>query len=315
MISLGFLEVSYNQPKFSPCATWIPSDINFADFTPLGATATGLFITTNNTIYATGWGLQSIYVWPEGSVSSTQSIFSDLSSAYRVFVTINGDVYVDNGAANHTVRKWATNATSSTTVMIVNGDCNGLFVDIYDSLYCSTYVTHTVLRKVADSDANTSAIVAGNSTPGLASNMLAFPCGIFVDIDLSLYVADSGNHRVQVFRSGQLNGATVAGNGASGTILLKGPGQVALDGDGYVFIVDSGNFRIVGSGPNGFRCIAACSGRNGSAANELLWPYDIRFDSHGNLFVADTSINGIRKFTLARNSCGELCQATLCRRI
>ena len=35
-------------------------------------------------------------------------------------------------------------------------------------------------------------------------------------------------------------------------------------------------------------------------------PYGLSFDSHGNLFVYGCTNNRLQKFTLARNSCGEL---------
>ena len=129
------------------------------------------------------------------------------------------------------------------------------------------------------------------------------PHGIYVDINFDLYVADSGNNRIQLFRSGDLNGITLAGNGAPGTITLRYPTAVVLDNDGYLFIVDSGNNRIVGSGLNGFRCLVGCSGTSGSESNQLSWPKSMAFDSYGNMFVADTGNSRIQKFLLNSNSC------------
>ena len=305
MIFIPFLEVSYNQPQFSSCATWNPNAITLANVSTFGTTSTGLFVTKNNTVYATGFGVPSVLVWAEGSVTVTQTIFTDLNTSYRVFVTVNGDVYADNGNSNFRVGKWAKNATNSTIAMYVSGQCTGLFVDVYDSLYCSLWNSHRVLKRSAGNDANTSITVAGNGAIGSAANMLSRPCGIFVDTDLTLYVADYNNSRIQQVRSGQLNGSTVAGTSAPGTITLNGPANVILDGDGYLFIVDQENSRIVGSGPYGFRCIAGCSGSSGSAVNQLLRPYDLSFDTHGNLYVTDAFNNRILKFALARNSCGE----------
>jgi hypothetical protein len=273
--------------------------------------STGLFVTTNNTVYATGFNLPSVLVWLEGSVSTSGTIFADLNSPFRVFVTTNGDVYADNGNVNHRVEKWANGAANSTAVMFLSGRCNGLSVDVYNSLYCSLWSDHLVLKKSLDSHTNVSTTVAGNGTAGSLSNMFSYPCGIFVDIDLSLYVADFGNDRVQLFRFGQSNGTTVAGTGAPDTVALNRPTQVILDGDDYLFIADQGNSRIVGSGVNGFRCIAGCSGTSGSAVNQLLLPYDLSFDSQGNLFVTDAHNNRLQKFILARNSCGELCMTLL----
>ena len=138
---------------------------------------------------------------------------------------------------------------------------------------------------------------------GSASNMLNSPWGIFVDINFNLYVADCYNHRIQFFRSGELKGTTLAGANASGTITLKYPSSVVLDADGYLFIVDSDNHRIVGSGPTGFRCVVGCSNTTGTASNQLYYPQTMAFDSYGNIYVIDEANSRIQKFTLSTNSC------------
>jgi hypothetical protein len=109
-----------------------------------------------------------------------------------------------------------------------------------------------------------------------------------------LYVADNGNNKIQKFSFGQLNGTTVAGDGTSNTIILSGPTAVALVADGYLFIVDNSNNRIVGSGPNGFRCLVACSGSYGFQSNQLMTPRSLSFDSYGNIFVTDTGNSRVR---------------------
>ena len=235
-------------------------------------TATGIMIDTNNTIYAVASGFTSVVVWPSGSLSPARNISASLQSPYGVFVTADGDVYVDNGNTNRVVEKWAPGAGNRITAMYVPGSCGALFVDIYGNLYCSLPLSHKVMKRATNNDANTSVIVAGTGTAGSASNMLWTPYGIFVDIDLSLYVADFGNSRVQRFPSGQLVGMTVAGDGAPTTIALNQPTGVILDADGYLFISDRSNNRIVAGGPNGFRCIAGCTTVIGPAANQLIGP-------------------------------------------
>jgi hypothetical protein len=102
-----------------------------------------------------------------------------------------------------------------------------------------------------------------------------------------------------------MNAVTVAGNGASGAIVLNGPTGIVLDADGYLFIVDTNNHRIVGSGPDGFRCVVGCSGGNGSASYRLSHPAMMGFDRDGNIFVVDRSNNRIQRFLLSSNSYSE----------
>ena len=309
MIFFSSIGVSYNRPKISPCASWNPNAVTFADSSTMIATSTGLFVDTNNTVYATAFSLHSALVWTTGSPNATRSIFSGLTSSHSIFVTIDGDAYVDNGNTHHRLEKWATNASNSTIAMYVDGACGGVFVDIYESVYCSLTEYHRVLKRSIDGDANTTSIVAGNGTLGSAPDLLHHAYGIFVNIDLSLYVADCYNNRIQVFLQASVNGTTVAGNGAPDTIILDKPGGVALDMDGYLFITDRSNHRIVGSGPNGFRCIAACTGSNGLAADQLYQPFALSFDTFGNLYVTDTDHHRIQKFILARNTCGKPLQS------
>ena len=162
-----------------------------------------------------------------------------------------------------------------------------------------------VIKKSLNRINSDTVVVAGNGTAGSATNMLNLPRGIVVDFNMTLYVADQNNHRVQRFPYGQVNGTTVVGADAPGTITLNCPHGLAQDANGYLFISDYSDNRIIGSGPNGFRCIAGCTGLPGPASNQLFNPSSLSFDSHGNLFVADRSNNRIQKFLLSSNSCGE----------
>jgi hypothetical protein len=296
------LGISYNQPKFGQYATWNLNAITFADNSTVNGLPCGLFVNINNTVYVSDYQNSRVQIWLEGNTTPTGIFSAGLNRTYGIFVSITDDVYVDNGAYNNRVDKWRMNATNSTIAMYVNGSCWGVFVDIYDNIYCSLGNFHQILKRSFNDDANKTTIIAGNGSNGLAPNMLNFPGGIFIDLKFNLYVADCLNNRIQVFQSGQLNGTTKAGSAANGTISLLYPSNVILDADGYLFISDTYHNRIVGSGPNGFRCIVGCSTGSGTTSSQLNTPWSISFDSYGNLFVADTFNSRIQKFFLETNS-------------
>jgi hypothetical protein len=117
-------------------------------------------------------------------------------------------------------------------------------------------------------------------------------------------VTDSENNRVQLFQSGESNGITVAGDESPNpTINLLCPTGIVLDAEKYLFIVDTDNGRIVGSGLNGFRCLVGCYGK-GSQSNRLGGPLSFSFDRFGNMFVADHENSRIQKFEYLGKSCG-----------
>jgi sugar lactone lactonase YvrE len=124
-------------------------------------------------------------------------------------------------------------------------------------------------------------------------------------MNFDLYVADCHNHRVQLFQSGELNGITVAGSlSPNPTINLRCPIGIVLDAEKNLFIVDSGNHRIVGLSSNGFRCLVGCYGK-GEQSNQLNDPSSFRFDRSGNMFVADTGNNRIQKFEYLKSCSGK----------
>jgi hypothetical protein len=247
-------------------------------------------------------------------MNPTSTIYGTLSRPRSLFVTINGDIYVDNGN-NYRVDKFTQNTNTSVSVMNVNGSCYGLFVDINNTLYCSMLDYHQVTKQWLNGNITIPIIAAGTGTAGNASNTLDYPQGIFVNINFDLYVADRWNNRIQRFHSGQLNGTTVAGNGSTNvTITLNYPSGIVLDADNYLFIVDEYNHRIVRSGPNGFQCVVACSGQ-GSASNQLWYPSTLSFDSYGSMYVTDSNNDRIQKFDLLTNLCGKCGKKYLKRRI
>ena len=223
-----------------------------------------------------------------------------------MIVTADGTIYVDanDGHSNTTrVDKWPVNGTGWVTAMSTQGECAGVFVDIYDSIYCSDVLFHQVVRRLSNESVDNITVIAGIGTNGSALNMLSSPRGILVTRSLNLYVADCDNDRVQRFPAGQRQATTVLGGS---TPYLNCPTGITMDGFGFLFVTDSGNNRVIGSGRDGYRCIVGCGGTSGSGPNQLNNPRGISFDTDGNIYVVDGNNDRIQKFLLASSSCGKL---------
>jgi hypothetical protein len=292
------LAISFNQPKIELNATWCENGITFVDSNTLNGPVRGFFIDNNDTIFAAAHEKNQILIWSNESICPVRSISVNLFEHTALFVTINGDIYFENGDETGRIKKWTMTSNETTFVMKFSHHCLGLFVDVNNTLYCSLRNKNRVVKISLDAMNPTEITIAGTQSTNE-------PWGIFIDTNFNLYVADAANHRIQLFQSGQSNGQTVAGNGIPQNLRLNWPTDVVLDADGYLYIGDAHNGRVIRSGHGRWQCMIGCSGNQGSAPNQLQQAYSLRFDTHGNLYIADESNYRIQKFTLATNSCGE----------
>ncbi|CAF1496675.1 unnamed protein product [Adineta ricciae] len=295
--------LSLNLPNFCPSTTWYPNAITFADSTIAGSNIYAIYVSLNNTIYIANRAQSVIYVYREGANSPTRNISGGFSTPLGLYVSVHGDVYIDNYVGNNQITKWSIDTNNNTNTMIITQQCEGFFVDTTNTMYCALPWSHQVVKKWLNDSGTAATVVAGTGSAGGSSTQLYWPSGIYVDSQFNLYVADEANNRIQLFPPGQTIGITQIINGVSGIITLYYPHAITFDGNGYMFILETGNNRIIGNGPYGFRCVIACSGSSGSNANQLNYPRTFGFDSYGNMYVSDQNNARVQKFSIASNSC------------
>jgi len=149
-----------------------------------------------------------------------------------------------------------------------------------------------------------------------SSAQLNEPMGLAVDAARNLYIADLNNNRIRkVTPTGVIS--TVAGYGTYGgfngdggpatSAQLYSPIGAAVDAMGNLFIADSQNCRIRRVTPDGVIGTVVGNGYGfggdgGPATSAQLYlPNGVAVDTAGNLFVADTLNNRIRKVASGRS--------------
>ena len=133
------------------------------------------------------------------------------------------------------------------------------------------------------------------------------PKGLAVDAAGNVFVADTNNHRIRKITStgdvstfaGTTNGYA---DGIGNVAKFNFPQGVAVNASGTVFIADTGNIRIRKITITGDVTTFAGSSTAGTAdgtgtAAKFDSPQGLAVDSFGNIFVADTYNNSIRKIT------------------
>jgi sugar lactone lactonase YvrE len=240
-----------------------------------------------------------------------------------------GNVYVAD-TDNHTIRK-VSPAGVATTVAGVAGvagavdgsGTNALFfqpqgiaVDTATNLYVADTGNQTVRKITPAGVVTTLAGLAGVSGTNNASGSNARfyePQGIAVNgAGTAIYVADSWNHTIRkVTAAGAVTTlagvATVPGtnNGVGTGASFNVPQGIAVDGDGNVYVADTGNQMIRKINGGGVvTTLAGSAGNygtnNGSGGGASFWdPQGVALDSGTNVYVADSMNNTIRKITPA----------------
>ena len=190
----------------------------------------------------------------------------------------------------------------------------GVAIDSAGNLFIADPGTERVRQVLPGGNITT---FAGTGTAGLGSegasasaSPLNSPMGVAVDPSGNVTIADTYNHRIcQVSADRRVR--TVAGTGSSGSgadgapplaTALRGPRAVCLDRAANLYIVDTSNHRVLRLPPGGVVQTVAGNGSPGAAGDggpaplaQLNQPSGCALDSYGNLYIADTVNNRVRK--------------------
>lgn len=264
----------------------------------------------------------------KGSIGTTDGTgtSAQFNQPYAITVDGNGNLYVAD-TQNNAIRKVVLATREVTTLAGTKGSAGsndgigtaaqfnaplGLAYDGNGNLYVADQ-SNRVIRKIDVSTKEVTTFAGskgvGGTTDGTAALFIQ-PRGLAYDGNGTLYVTDFGSYTIRKINLTTKEVTTLAGiNSSAGTTDGIGtsaqfdrPACIALDGNGNLFISDSGNntIRKLNLTSMQVTTLAGTKGSTGSSdgtgtAAQFYLPYGLVFDGNGFLYVADLSNHAIRQ--------------------
>jgi sugar lactone lactonase YvrE len=189
----------------------------------------------------------------------------------------------------------------------------GVVQDIARDLSGNLYVSDTQTIRKVDPKGNVTTIAGLYNTAGTndgtgGAARFDYPYGLALDASSNIYVADLGNNTIRMISPAGVvrtlagvPGVSGTNDGPGATALFNAPSSVALDAFGNIIVADQGNDTIRAIAPNGtVSTLAGLPGTPGTndgtgSAAQFHFPAGLVADTLGNVFVADSENNAIRR--------------------
>ncbi len=237
-----------------------------------------------------------------------------------------GNVYVAD-TANNTIRRITPNGVVSTLAGVsgthgsadgIGGNARfwapfGIAVDPSGNVYVADTGNNTIRKITPNGLVNTLAGLAGHpgSKDGIGANaQFRNPWGVAVDDAGNVFVADMSNDTIRkITPTGMVS--TLAGQaGMSGSLdgvgtsaQFNNPFAIAVDSADNIYVSDSANDTLRKVTPSGVVSTLAglpgyAGSTDGNGNDARFWnPQGLAVDNRGNIYVADTGNNTVRKIT------------------
>jgi len=233
----------------------------------------------------------------------TQTVFVSITDPVDL-KWIGTNLYVLSGSSG-TITEFDTNA-DVISALNVAASSSGFDVDAAGNVYVALTASNQVWKFFptnssfqADTNFGSGGFIGDtNGATGVNNGQFNAPFDVAVSPDgRTISVSDSGNNRIQQFSA--TNGSFIVSFGTNGNLVgqfsnLKG---LTYDSAGTLYVVDSGNDRIVLAQDS---VVMGVTGTNGTALGQFTSPVNVSIDERG-VYVADTGNNRVQKFNLLPN--------------
>jgi ABC-type Fe3+ transport system permease subunit/sugar lactone lactonase YvrE len=237
---------------------------------------------------------------PDGKyLLSWQMPETDLGKAKGLGLDKNGNVLVVEPhyqRVNHfntqgkLVAQWGVKGTNAGQFILPRA----VAVDKAGNLFISEYTEAERVQKFSGTDKK---LLSGWGKLGNGAGEFNRAEGLGMDTEDRVYVADSCNHRIQIFDADGrfLRSHGKAGQGGGD---MSYPYDVRVDQAGTQYVCEFGNSRIqiFDAKDQSLEIL----GESGAAPGKFSNPWGIALDSQGNLYVADSGNHRVQKFIRRR---------------
>ncbi|MGZ3832472.1 MAG: NHL repeat-containing protein [Mucilaginibacter sp.] len=257
--------------------------------------------------YADGAAADAEFYAPQGLAVDAQG---------NLFVADYGNNVIREITSAGVVSTFSGNTTAgyvngAATVAEFNGP-TGIAVDKQGNLFVADR-NNNMIRKVTS--AGVVSLVAGTLIPGYVNatvntstslyGSFRKPTGIVLDAAGNIYVADNGNSAIREITAAGV--ISTLGGGPGQSTLLGYPAGICIDTLGDFFITDESGRIIELTASKVLYILAGNANVTGSAegsgtAAQFNTPQGIGIDNAGNIYVADSNNNEIRKVVVTNTN-------------
>ncbi len=252
------------------------------------------FDSSNN--YLTQWGS---YGTGNGQFSGPYGITTDSSGNIYVSDTNNNRIQKFDSSGNYLTQWGSVSSTCATTYVPDIPADNGKFCVPYAITTDSSgniYVADSGNNRIQKFDTSgsylgqwgsASSTCATTQVPDTPADdgKFCFPQGLAIDLSGNIYVADSGNNRIQKLDSNG-NYLTQWGSYGGGDGQFYTPSGITTDSNGYIYVVSTNYNRNIQKFDNNGTYLSQWNGSSTSYGS-FVAPWGITIDSSGKIYVVD----------------------------